>query len=175
MILKLLTLALTSLIVIPGGAHLFELPAKMAMGEADYFMVQSIYAGWALFGVVIFAAIAANGYLSLTLRRTDRAAARWALVSALLIGLTLVIFFVWVFPGNQATANWTSIPANWDELRRSWEYGHAVNAIITFVALLATGRAIAGRPTDVGHLKHRIVPQDPSGDGRSTSRSMEQV
>lgn len=144
MFLKLLTLALTALVVIPGGAHLFELPAKMGMAEADYFTVQSIYAGWALFAVAIFASIAANGYLSWTLRGTDRVAARWALASAVLICLTLVIFFIWVFPGNQATENWTSIPSNWVELRRNWEYGHAANAVITFIALLATGRAIIG-------------------------------
>lgn len=144
--LKLLTLALTALIVIPGGAHLFELPAKIGLAEGDYFTVQSIYAGWALFAVPIFAAIAANGYLAWTLRWHDATAARWALGSALLISLTLVIFFVWVFPGNQATANWTSVPGNWEELRRNWEYGHAVNAIITFVALMATGRAIIGSP-----------------------------
>ncbi|MFC3722794.1 hypothetical protein [Neoaquamicrobium sediminum] len=53
MILKLLTLALTALIVIPGGAHLFELPAKMGMNEAEYFTVQPIYEGWALFAVVV--------------------------------------------------------------------------------------------------------------------------
>ena len=142
MILKLLTLALTALIVIPGGAHLFELPAKMGMNEAEYFTVQPIYEGWALFAVPIFAAIAANGFLAWRLRRQDRRGARWALVSAILICLTLVFFFLWVFPGNQATANWTSTPDNWEELRRRWEYGHAVNAVITFVALLATGRAI---------------------------------
>jgi Domain of unknown function (DUF1772). len=143
-ILKLLTLASTALIVIPGGAHLFEMPAKMRMGEADYFTVQSIYAGWAWFAVAIFAAIAANGHVAWTLRRTDGVAARWALVSALLICLTLVIFFVWVFPGNRATANWTSIPPDWEDLRRNWEYGHAVNSVLTFVALLASGRAIIG-------------------------------
>ena len=57
MILKLLTLALTTLIVIPAGAHLFEFPAKIGITEADYFTVQSIYAGWGLFAVAILASI----------------------------------------------------------------------------------------------------------------------
>lgn len=142
--MKLLAVALTALILIPAGAHLFELPAKMALGEADYFTVQSIYAGWALFAAPIFAAIAANGYLAWSLRRHDRGAARAALIAALLISLTLIIFFIWVYPGNQATANWKSAPENWEELRRNWEYGHAVNAVITFIALMATARAIVG-------------------------------
>jgi hypothetical protein len=86
--------ALTTLIVIPAGAHLFEFPAKIRMTEADYFTVQSIYAGWGLFAVAILASITANGYLSWRLRAADRPAARWALTSALLICLTLVIFFI---------------------------------------------------------------------------------
>lgn len=144
MFLKLLTLALTALILVPSGAHFFELPAKIGMEQADYFTVQAIYAGWALFAIPIFAAIAANGFLSWSLRPLDLAASRWALASALLIGLTLAIFFIWIFPGNQATANWTEAGADWETLRRNWEYGHAANAVITFAALLATGRAIIG-------------------------------
>lgn len=144
MALKLLTLALTALVVIPSGAHLFELPAKIGMAEADYFTVQTIYAGWALFAVVIVAAILANGLLSWSMRKRDQRSSWWALSSALLICLTLVIFFIWVSPGNQATGNWTSIPTDWQTLRRNWEYGHAVNAVIAFTALLATGRALIG-------------------------------
>jgi len=144
MFLKLLTLGLTALIVLPGGAHLLELPAKMKLEQSAYFAVQGIYSGWAIFSVAIFAAIIANGWLCWSLWDVDMPAARAALASALLICLTLAIFFIWVFPGNQATDNWTTIPANWETLRRNWEYGHAVNAVITFIALLATARAIMG-------------------------------
>lgn len=144
MFLKLLTFALTALILLPGGAHLLELPAKMQLTQNEYFAVQKIYAGWAVFSVAIFAAIIANGLLFWSLRDIDMPAARAALASALLICLTLVVFFIWVFPGNQATDDWTSIPANWETLRRNWEYGHAANAVLTFAALLATARAIMG-------------------------------
>lgn len=139
---KLLALGLTALVVIPGGAHLFELRAKMKLSQSEYFTAQSIYAGWAMFSVAIFAAIAANVWLFLMMRYSDPAAAQAAAGSAMLIALTLVIFFVWVFPYNRATDNWTKATADWETLRRNWEYGHAVNAVISFVALLATGRAI---------------------------------
>jgi hypothetical protein len=36
-------------------------------------------------------------------------------------------------PSNQATNNWTQIPANWEHLRWQWEVSHAVNAANTFV------------------------------------------
>jgi hypothetical protein len=130
---RVLALLLTGLILVPSGAHLFELPGKIGLGRDAYFAVQGIYDGWALFGVPIIAAIAANGALFLALRRQDPAA-WWALASALLIAASLVIFFTWIFPANQATANWTTIPANWETLRREWEYSHAVNAVVIFAA-----------------------------------------
>ncbi|MBX3571330.1 MAG: DUF1772 domain-containing protein [Mesorhizobium sp.] len=144
MFLKLTTLALTALIAIPGGAHLFELPGKIGLGQDDYFTVQGIYAGWAWFGVPMIAAILANVALGVSEWGLDRTASVSAFVAASLIAISLGVFFLFVFPGNQATANWTETPENWEALRRSWEYGHAANAVIVFAALLATGRAIAG-------------------------------
>jgi hypothetical protein len=144
MVLKLLALALTALILIPSGAHLFELPGKIGLDREAYFTVQGIYAGWAWFAVPIFAAILANGAIFFAERRHDATAARAALLSAGLIAVSLVVFFIWVFPGNRATANWTDGAQNWDVLRKSWEYGHAANALIVFAALIATARAILG-------------------------------
>ena len=144
MVLKLLALALTALILIPSGAHLFELPGKIGLDREAYFTVQGIYAGWAWFAVPIFAAILANGALFFAERQRNTTAARAALLSAGLIALSLVVFFIWVFPGNRATANWTDRAQNWEVLRKSWEYGHAANAFIVFAALIATARAIMG-------------------------------
>jgi hypothetical protein len=43
---------LTAPALVPVGAHLFELPNKIGLSEEHYFLVQSIYRGWALFGIV---------------------------------------------------------------------------------------------------------------------------
>ena len=144
MILRLTALALTALILVPSGAHLFELPGKIGLDRDAYFTVQSIYAGWAFFAIPIFMALAANGALFFAERGRDPAAARAALVSCILIAASLAVFFIWVFPGNRATANWTESPENWQVLRRHWEYGHAAGALLVFGALMATGRAIMG-------------------------------
>lgn len=143
--LRLLAVNLTALILVPSAAHLFELPGKISLERDAYFIVQGIYAGWALFGVAILAAITANGALAFAERRRDPVAARWAAVSATLIAVSLAVFFIWVFPANQATANWTRQPAAWEELRRQWEYGHAVNAGIVWLAFLATSIASSRR------------------------------
>ncbi len=133
---QLLAILLTALALVPAGAHLFELPNKIGLPEVEYFVVQGIYRGWALFGIVLFGALGANLVLALMLRRQRRPF--WlALAGFGLIGLTLAVFFTWTWPANQATANWTTVPANWQELRTHWEYAHATNALLAFAALCA--------------------------------------
>jgi membrane protease YdiL (CAAX protease family) len=123
-------IALTALILIPSGAHLFELPGKIGLDRDAYFTVQQIYAGWSLFGAPIFAAILVNIVLYFAERRHHAATAHWALIAASLIVISLGVFFTWIFPANQATENWTMQPDNWEALRSNWEYGHAANAIL---------------------------------------------
>jgi hypothetical protein len=49
------------------------------------------------------------------------------------------IYRGWAFlgiPVNRETRNWTKLPAHWEQLRRRWEYSHAINALIYVVALV---------------------------------------
>ena len=133
---QFLAVVLTALALVPAGAHLFELPNKIGLEQEAYFIVQNIYRGWALFGIVLFGALAANLALAVAVRRQP--APFWlALAAFVLIAATLAIFFTWTYPANQATSNWTVVPDNWRELRTRWEYAHAVNAVLTFLALCA--------------------------------------
>jgi len=143
---------LTALALVPGGAHLLELPNKISLLQDHYFVVQGIYRGWALIGIIVIAALVANLVLAF-MQRGRLAASGFALFAALCIAVTLVIFFVWTFPVNQATDNWTTIPANWENwetLRRQWEFSHAINAVVTFVALCAvTLSVVLGKDQEV--------------------------
>ena len=133
-LVQFVAIMLTSLSLVPAGAHLFELPNKIDLPEQDYFVVQGIYRGWALFGIALIGALLANLLLAILLRH--QGSRFWlALAAFVLIAATLAIFFIWTFPANQATANWTVVPPDWQALRRQWEYAHAVNAVLTFVAL----------------------------------------
>jgi hypothetical protein len=133
-VLQFVALVLTALAFVPGGAHLFELPNKIGLSEEYYFAVQSIYRGWALFGSVIFAAIGANLALAQMLWRRRRPF--WpSLAAGLILAATLFVFFERTYPANQATNNWTLVPADWETLRTQRELSHAANAVLTFVAL----------------------------------------
>jgi hypothetical protein len=133
-LLQFIAVVLTALAFVPGGAHLFELPNKIGLSERHYFFVQSIYRGWALFGTVIIAAIAANLLAAATSWHKGRPF--WpSLAAGLILAATLLVFFEWTYPANQATNNWTVLTADWETLRTQWELSHAANAILTFIAL----------------------------------------
>jgi hypothetical protein len=132
-IVEFAAILLTALSLVPAGAHLAALPNKIALDQDAYFVVQGIYRGWALFGFVLISAILANLVLAFMLR--GGAGYLPALVAFLLMTATLAVFFIWTFPANQATDNWTVAPENWQALKAQWEYSHAANAVITFLAL----------------------------------------
>ena len=132
-IVQFVALLLNALALVPAGAHLFALANKIGLSAEQYFIVQNIYRGWALFGIVLFSALIADLVLAMSLRGRGTPFV-FALVAFVCTALTLVIFFTWTFPANQATQNWTAVPANWEQLRRQWEYSHAANALVTLVA-----------------------------------------
>ena len=145
-LIQFLAIILTALALVPSGAHLAALPNKMAMEQAAYFVAQQIYPGWALFGILLFGALAANLAHALVLRKVGRSFG-CALASFLLIAANLAIFFVWTFPINQSTSNRAVVPENWNELRSQCECSHAANAVVTFAALVCVVIAVLRQPS----------------------------
>ena len=140
-LLQFVTMVFTALALIPAGAHFFELPNKIHLAQNDYFIVQNIYRGWALFGVVLFGALLSNLALAVAMRGRGTPFALVA-ISFLCQLATLIVFFLFTFPANQATNNWTAVPENWEALRRQWEYAHATNAVIAFAGFCALTLAL---------------------------------
>jgi hypothetical protein len=131
-----ISVLLTAVIMASGFAHLLALPNKMALSRDEYLIVQQIYRGWALLGIAFFGALLST--LALTVMvRASRRVFYLTLTATLCIGLSLVVFFLFTYPANQQTLNWTMSPENWQELRRQWEYSHAVGAGLSFAALMA--------------------------------------
>ncbi len=129
-------LIFAAIALVPTGAHVFELFSKMRLDATEYRIVQQIYRGWSLFGVVIFCALASTVVLAVRLRHHATAFTP-ALIALLCIVGTQVIFWSLTFPANQATQNWTVLPTNWADLRVQWEYSHAASACLNFAALAA--------------------------------------
>ena len=140
-----LALVFTALALVPYGAHLFSLPNKIGMTQEHYFIAQRAYDNWALLSLVLFPAMLLNIVLAVMLRGEGHAFV-FAVAGCICMAATLAVFFIWTYPGNVATLNWTVVPANWQELRHNWEYSHAANALLAFAALcLMTLAAITPR------------------------------
>ena len=131
-----LALLFTALTLAPSLAHLLELPNMIGLGRDDYLTVLQIYSGWAMLGIVIFAALLSSLILAILMRRDG-----WAFALVVIAFLCLaggqVVFWRFTFPANAATQNWTALPENWMELRRNWEYSHAAGALLNLAAMVA--------------------------------------
>ena len=142
--LQFVALVLTALALIPAGAHFFSLPNKIHLARDDYFIVQSIYRGWALFGVVLIGNLIALGVLAFV-QRAQTLPSILVLTSLGCQVVALAIFFTFVYPANIDTHNWTVVPAHWEGLRSSWEYGHAASAVVAFAGFCALVASVLAR------------------------------
>jgi len=141
------TLVFVALSLVPAGAHLFELPNKIGMPPEQYMTVQQIYSGWALFGFAVIPAILLTLASALALR-AQRLPAMLLAGAFLCMAATQVLFWAYTYPANVATRNWTVMPAQLEPLRQQWEYSHAVNALLTFLALMLLGLAMLNMRQD---------------------------
>lgn len=128
--LSFAALLFSALVLVPGGAHLLEMPHKMQLTQESYGTVQYIYVGWALLGVFQLGAVVFAYLLYLRSRRM------LVLIAAILLTCTLGIFFIWTYPVNQVTRNWSVLPENWEVLRMQWEYSHAASALLELIAYI---------------------------------------
>jgi len=101
-LIQLLAIIAAALYLVPTGAHLFELPHKMALSPPEYMTVQQIYAGWELFGIVIAIALLAT-LTNTLLVRADRRAFAWSLAAFVALAATQGAFWAFTYPVNVAT------------------------------------------------------------------------
>jgi hypothetical protein len=134
-----------SLALAPALAHVLELPSKMGLSRDDYLTVQQIYRGWALLGIIVAAALMSSLLLAVTVRKRRREFVP-ALTGFLCMAGAQVVFWVFTFPVNQQTSDWTVLPQDWMALRAQWEYSHAAGAALHLVALVALLWSVLARP-----------------------------
>jgi hypothetical protein len=122
-------------------AHALELPNKLSLSRENYFIVQDIYRGWWQLAFVLLIEIVAMIAL-LVLSRRQRRVFGFVLVALSGVIAAQVVFWIWTYPANAATQNWTFIPGNWEMLRRQWEFSHLAGAGFQLVAFCALVLAV---------------------------------
>lgn len=133
--LRVTSLCLAALALVPAGAHLFSMTSKLRLDGADYLVSQRAYDGWSLFAVVVLGALAATLALAVALYRAGEPYGMAGLAFLCILG-TQILFWSFTYPANRATGNWTRLPADWAALRLQWEYSHAASALLNALALL---------------------------------------
>jgi len=89
-----------------------------------------------LLGFVVFGALASTLILAIKVRK-ERGVFALTLIAFLCIAGTQIVFWMFTYPANQATNNWTMLPDNWMALRTRWEYSHAAGADLSLIAFIA--------------------------------------
>lgn len=108
MMLRFFAVLLTGLALIAPGAHVYEIANKIPLPKAEYLVVQKIYTGWSMAGLLLPISLLAN--LALAYAESNLL----ALTATILLLANLMIFYFFTYPPNVATVNWAVIPDNWE-------------------------------------------------------------
>ncbi len=157
-----IAIILTALALAPAAAQLLGLPGRMALSDQDYVFMHYVDRGWAWAWIMAPLAFIADVVLVFMFRQ--RGAFKLVSLAALFMACTFLVYAIWIYPVDHLTAQWVVLPANWMALRAQWEYAHALNALLIFLAFCAlalsapvTRRVPLGRPSgyrmDIWYLR----------------------
>lgn len=152
---RFFAIACTALPLMPAGAHLLELPNKLGLPADEYLIVQQLYRGWALAGVIVAAALISTGVLVYKLRGQSGWVA--AVVAMACILATQLVFWSTTYPVNIATENWSFLPTDWKTLRLRWEFSHAASALLNLAALFAASIAALRSNLPTRYEPHAVL------------------
>ena len=144
-----ITILATLTSLAPALTHLIELPHKLSLPRDAYFTVQQLYAGWNLFGIAILVQLISLVLLAWRSAR-EYYVFRPVVAALVLLVIAQVLFWLFTFPANEVTQNWTLIPEDWEGLRRQWEYSHAGGAFCQLAGLFCLISALFARVRAAG-------------------------
>lgn len=113
-------------------AHLLELSSKMDLSKQNYQIVQGIYQGWNWLGIFEIGTILLI-ILWLLFFQKSKEYRPYLLVALSCFVASTTLFFIFTLPVNKVTNNWTTLNEDWQSHRNTWEYSHAVRAILHLI------------------------------------------
>jgi hypothetical protein len=125
-------------------AHAYALPNKIVLPDNEYFIAQKAYRGWNRLGFLL--AVELVSMVALAVMSWGNSRVFRPVIAAIVFLLCAqALFWIFTFPANVATQNWTVVPDNWEALRRQWEYSHAAGAVFQLLAMSALAVAALAR------------------------------
>jgi len=142
---RFIAICLTALTLSLTFCHLLEMPRKLQYDEALYLAVQhSLYLYFAWVGA--FAELGAVASLAVVtvLVRKRGTSFHLTLTALICVAAGLAVWFLFVSPANAEMARWNNLPlpANWIEVRRQWEFGHAASAVLDLIGFAALALSV---------------------------------
>lgn len=145
--LNFITIMLAALSAGMAFCHLLEMPARLSYSPELWTRVTVIEGTYRLFGPPVGALIEVGALAAAAVSALLWRGRGWrfyfALTGALLLAAAQIVWWMTVFPVNQAMVGWSpeNIPENFDALRRQWETSHAARAalIVTGLSFIAGG------------------------------------
>jgi hypothetical protein len=125
----------TSVILTASLSHLLSLNNKIKMPASEYLIAQKVYYGWALLAIPVVLTLI-SVLVQLILLRRGYQGSGLTFAAFIILALTQVIFWLFTFPANKQSNNWTKLPSNWEKLRIQWEYSHATAAVLNLLVLV---------------------------------------
>jgi hypothetical protein len=125
-------------------AHALELPNKINLAKDEYFVVQKAYRGWNQLGYLLVIELIAMLMVAVLSRHEPRVL--WPTIIAIVCLIAAqTVFWIFTYPANVATDNWTAVPSQWEDVRTRWEYSHLAGAAFQVMAMSALIVAVLAR------------------------------
>ena len=117
-------------------AHALELPNKINLAKDEYFVVQKAYRGWNQLGYLLVIELIAM--LAVAALSRDEPRVLWPTIIAIVsLMAAQAVFWIFTYPANVVTDNWTAVPDQWEDVRARWEYSHLAGAAFQVMAMSA--------------------------------------
>jgi len=130
-------------------AHAFELPNKIILARDEYFVVQKAYRGWSQLAYLLVVELIAMLAVAVLSRHEPRVL-RPTIVAIVCLVAAQAVFWIFTYPANVVTDNWTAVPAQWEDVRARWEYSHLAGAAFQVMAMSALIVAVLARGRQPG-------------------------
>jgi hypothetical protein len=125
-------------------AHALELPNKINLSKDEYFVMQKAYRGWNQLAYLLVIELIAMLAVAVLSRHEPQVL--WPTIIAIVCLIAAqAVFWIFTYPANVVTDNWTAVPAQWEDVRARWEYSHLAGAAFQLMAMSALIVAVLAR------------------------------
>jgi uncharacterized membrane protein YeaQ/YmgE (transglycosylase-associated protein family) len=140
------SLLFASVALAAGLAHVLSLPNKINLSRDEYLISQQVYRGWSLMAIVVAGALVSLLAQAIIFRK-EKGIFFPTIAALICLLLSQAVFWMYTYPANRQTNNWSYLPDSWMQLRKDWEYSHAIAFILDLAMLILIIFSVVNKKT----------------------------